>query len=87
MADLFVLPEEVTTKKETKMSDKVPVFKIGDYVRVMQTSEMVQKKLANEKGIIVGWWEAAQAWHVKLQFGTFAISSSSLMKEPLAGGQ
>lgn len=62
------------------MSPRVPTFKVGDYVRVMQTREMVQKKLANERGRIVGWWEAAQAWHVQLQYGTFAIGAHHLMK-------
>lgn len=32
----------------------VPEFKIGEQIRIMQTSEMVEKLLANLKGTIIG---------------------------------
>ena len=40
--------------RKGEMSEQIPKIKIGDYIRVMQTDDMVKKGCANKKGIVVG---------------------------------
>lgn len=44
----------------------VPEFKIGEQIRIMQTSEMVEKELANLKGTIIGIYDDEYLCEIEL---------------------
>lgn len=68
------------------MSESIPVFKMGDRVRVMQTDEMREKGLAGKRGTVLrmyrgknGYGEDVQLCHVQVDGSSVeAIENTSL---------
>jgi len=71
------------------MSDTIPKFKIGDSVRIMQTTDMVDKGMANKHGVIIDLREASPSINAMAQVELIggkkvAVPQSSLMRHKSA---
>lgn len=70
------------------MSDTIPKLWTGDRVRVMDTTEMQQRSLANQRGIVIVAWserkrgESIRMARVQLERGAVTLAAESLMREP-----